>query len=57
LEDPGEDGSIILRWIFRKWDGGHGLLDLAQDRDRWQELINTVINLRVPYDEGNFLTS
>ena len=20
LEDPGIDGSIILRWIFRKWD-------------------------------------
>ena len=23
LEDPGGDGRIILRWIFRKW--GHGL--------------------------------
>jgi len=22
LEDPGVDGSIILRWIFRKWDVG-----------------------------------
>jgi len=21
-EDPGADGSIILRWIFRKWDVG-----------------------------------
>jgi len=21
-EDPGEDGRIILRWIFRKWDVG-----------------------------------
>jgi hypothetical protein len=21
-EDPGVDGSIILRWIFRKWDVG-----------------------------------
>jgi len=22
LEDPGIDGKIILRWIFRKWDVG-----------------------------------
>ena len=22
LEDPGLDGSIIVRWIFRKWDVG-----------------------------------
>jgi hypothetical protein len=26
LEDPGIDGKIIFRWIFRKRDGrGHGL--------------------------------
>jgi hypothetical protein len=25
LEDPRVDGKIILRWIQRKWDGGHGL--------------------------------
>jgi len=25
LGDPGIDGWIILRWIFRKWDVRYGL--------------------------------
>jgi len=25
LENTDVDGMIILRWTFRKWDGGHGL--------------------------------
>jgi hypothetical protein len=25
LEEPGVDGRIIIRGIFRKWDVGHGL--------------------------------
>jgi len=25
LEDPGVDGKIILRLIFRRWDVRHGL--------------------------------
>ena len=44
--DPGVDGRIILRWIFRKWDVWWN--DLAQDRDRWRALVNAVMNIRVP---------
>ena len=49
LDDPSVDGWIILRWIFRKWDGG-GMdwIDLAEDRNRLRALVNAVINLRVP---------
>jgi hypothetical protein len=56
LEDPGVVERIILGWIFRKWDGGMDWIDLAQLRDRWQTLVNAVMNLRVPQNAGNFLT-
>ena len=49
------DEMILLRWIFRKWDGGAGT-DLALDRDKWQALVNAVMNLSVPQNVGN-LTS
>jgi hypothetical protein len=34
LEEPGVDERIILKWIFSKYDGVMGLIDLAQERDR-----------------------
>jgi hypothetical protein len=50
LEDPGVDGRIILKWIFKKWDGGGGMdwIDIAQDRDRWRALVSAIMNLQVP---------
>jgi len=48
LVDPGVGGRIILRWIFRKWDGGIDWIDLAQNRDRWRALVDAGMNLLVP---------
>jgi len=46
--DPGVDGRIILRCIFRKCDdGGMYWIELAQDRDSWRARVNAVMNLRV----------
>ena len=55
LKDPGVDGRIILKWIFERLDGeAIDWIDLAQDTDRWRAVVNTVMNLRLPENEGYF---
>jgi hypothetical protein len=50
----GIDGKIsewILGWGSVDW------VHLAQDRDQWRAIVNTVTCLRVPQKVRNFLTS
>jgi hypothetical protein len=40
-----------IEWHGMNW------IELAQDRDQWRVLVLTVMNLRVPYNAGKFLSS
>ena len=57
-------GRPRRRWVVNiKMDlqeVGCGHVDwigLAQDRDRWRTLVSAVMNFRLPWNAGNFLTS
>jgi hypothetical protein len=58
LEDAGVDRRIILKMDLQEVGWGiRNCTDLAQDTDRWRALVNAIMNLRVPKNAGNFMTS
>jgi hypothetical protein len=37
-----------IKMDLQEMEGGGDWIELAQDRDRWRALVNTVMNLRFP---------
>ena len=37
-----------IKMYLQEVGGGGDWMELAQDRDRWRALVNTVMNLRIP---------
>jgi len=37
-----------IKMDLQEVGGGEDWMELAQNRDRWRELVNTVMNLRLP---------
>ena len=64
LEGKRPLGRPRLRWVDNiRMDlhvvgcGYMNWIEPAQDRDMWRALVSAVMNLRVPLNAGNFLTS
>ena len=58
FEDPGVDGRMILKLIFERLVGEvTDSIDISQDRGRWRAVVNAVMNLGVPQNAWNFLSS
>jgi len=54
LEGLGLGGSIILTQLKETGWESMDWIDLAQDKDKWLEVLNASMNLQVLYNVRNF---
>jgi phosphoglycerate dehydrogenase-like enzyme len=40
------EGSVILKWIFKKFSGGVDWINMSKDKNRWVAVVNAVMNLQ-----------
>ena len=55
-EDPGVDVKMVVKYIFKKWDGRDSI-NLVQERDKCGALFNTAMDFRFPKTHGIILRS
>ena len=48
LRRPRHRWEDDIKMDLKMWGGEMDWIDLTQDRDRWRELVNAVMKLRVP---------
>jgi hypothetical protein len=48
LEDLGEDGRILFKWILKIGWEGVDWIHLDEDMAQWLAFVNMTVNLRVP---------
>jgi hypothetical protein len=57
LKDSDVDVTIILKWIFEKRHCSMAWLQVAQNKKKWRAFVNAIMNVWVPYNAENFLTT
>jgi hypothetical protein len=48
LQDLGADGTVMLKWFFRKSDRDMDWIGLPQRRNSWRALVHAVTNCPAP---------
>jgi hypothetical protein len=55
LENPDVDTGCNLKMDLRQMEQGSDGINLAKSRVQWLSVLNTIMNIRLPWSDGNVL--